>query len=204
MVYEGVKFKVEMVGDESPRNLSIIVLRDIGEFFHRKDITPSYGEGSYGNLSFRVKVGEDPFIITAANSDLSKLTDDCFVKVVDVDLEKRIVYASGKREPSSESMVHYAIYKNRPNITAILHGHCKDISNNAFRLGIKETRREEPYGTIELVNSVLEVLGDEIFLEIKNHGFLALGEELFDAKCELIKRLNKARQKRPFHKSLKY
>ena len=42
-----------------------------------------------------------------------ELNDDHFVTVHGCDFEKGIVYASGTRDPSSESMLHYAIYLAR-------------------------------------------------------------------------------------------
>jgi len=108
-----------------------------------------------------------------------------------MDLESGIVYAIGSRKPSSEAMVHYAIYHARPDIQAVFHGHCDKISRDAEKLGIPITSREEPYGTIALVERVLESLDGLDFLEMRNHGFLALGKSLDDAGNLALKFLKK-------------
>ncbi len=140
--------------------------------------TPLWG-GSYGNLSFRIKPGEDAFIITGSKIGLkNSASNDCFVKVNSVDLETGIVYAEGVREPSSESMLHFAIYQSRPDVNAIFHGHCPEILCYSKKSGITETQEEKPYGTIDLVQQVLYILKNESFIIMKNHGFISLGKNM--------------------------
>ena len=91
------------------------------------------------------------------------------------------MFAKGLKEPSSESILHYAIYRNRPDVNAIFHGHSALILANADTLNIPSTSREQPFGSIELVDSVLEILGTGSFLIMKNHGFLSLGPTMEDA-----------------------
>ena len=43
------------------------------------------------------------------------------------------------------------------------------------------TKKFEEYGTIELVNSVLEILDDSNFIEMRNHGFLSLCNSMTEA-----------------------
>jgi len=182
MPYEGVKFKTEMIGKEIPDDQRLEELKSWCKLFHDNGLAPLYEGGSYGNLSFRIKKGSNSFIITASNSSLGEsVSNDCFAIVENVDLEKGIVYAKGIRKPSSEAMLHYAIYNKRKDINAVFHGHCKKISLNPEKLGIPITKQEEPYGTKELVNRVLEILDNEFFLEMKNHGFLALGKTMEQA-----------------------
>ena len=183
--YVGVKFKTEMIGNDLPNeDFRLERLKFWCGVFHERELAPPYecGGGSYGNLSFRLKDGENGFVITASQSGLEEsTTTDRFVIVPEVDLRKGIVYAKGLRKPSSESMVHYAIYERRPEIWAVFHGHCAKITQDAERLGIPITSKEEKYGTIELVERVQEVLDGLCFLEMRNHGFLALGKTLDEA-----------------------
>jgi L-fuculose-phosphate aldolase len=182
MAYEGVKFRTKMIGKDLPSDIRLNKLKHWCIIFHEKDLAPPYDGGSYGNLSFRLKDNEDDFIITASQSGLNEsTTNDRFVTIPRVDLEAGIVYAIGSRKPSSEAMVHYAIYHARPNVQAIFHGHCDIISRDAEKLSIPITSKEEPYGTIALVERVLETLDDLYFLEMRNHGFLALGKSLDEA-----------------------
>ncbi len=182
MGYEGAKFETEMIGTDLPSDPRINRLEYWCKVFHEKNLAPPYEGGSYGNLSFRLKDDENVFIITASKSGLNEsTTKDRFVTVSSIDLEAEIVYASGLREPSSEAMVHYAIYHARSDVQAIFHGHCAEISRDAEKSGIPITSQEEPYGTIALVEQVLETLSNLDFLEMRNHGFLALGKSLDEA-----------------------
>ncbi len=182
MTYQGVKFRIEIVRKEFPKDSMIEELKKWCREFHVHNFAPPYKGGSYGNLSFRLEDGKDSFIITGSRVGLKdQLSDDCFVKVSSVDLKKKIVYAYGMREPSSESMLHFAIYQARKDVGAIFHGHCQKILSNANKLKILETTKEEPYGTIELVQRVSEILDQESFVIMKNHGFVSLGRTMKDA-----------------------
>ena len=182
MTYQGVKFKTEVIDSKATKEPRLEELKYWCREFHRCNFTPPYEGGSYGNLSFRLEDGKDPFIITGSKIGLKdELSDDCFVKVCSCDFEKRIVYASGTREPSSESMLHFAIYHQRKDVNAVFHGHCQKVLSNINKLKIVETKKEEPYGTIELVRRVLEILDDEFFLVMKNHGFISLGRTMKEA-----------------------
>ncbi len=182
MGYQGVKFKTELIGKEIPQDSRLKKLKYWCKQFSSQGLAPTYNGGSCGNLSFRLQEGEQQFIITASGIDLGdELSDDCFVKVENCDLKKGTVYASGAREPSSESILHFAIYQQRKDVQAIFHGHSKKILEQAEELGIAETTREEDYGTIELVQRVLEILNDKAFLIMKNHGFISLGRTMKEA-----------------------
>ena len=150
--------------------------------FHEQGLTPSYEGSSLGNLSFRPEKGKDSFIITASQLELKdNLTADAFVRVHDCDSDRGIVHASGMREPSSESMLHFEIYKSRKDVGAIFHGHCAPILEKAEEMELAVTRREEAFGSAALVRRVLEILEDHTFIVMKNHGFLALGEDMESA-----------------------
>lgn len=188
MGYQGVKFKTELIGKEIPQDSRLKELKHWCGQFSSQGFAPVYQGGSYGNLSFRLQNDKDQFIITASGIDLgAELSEDCFVKVQTCDLEKRIVYASGAREPSSESILHFAVYRQRKDVKAIFHGHSKKILEQARELGIAETTREEPYGTIELVQRVLEILDNKFLLIMKNHGFISLGKSMKEAGSRLKK-----------------
>lgn len=145
------------------------------KIFHKYNLAPVHKGCSYGNLSFRARGNQ--FIITASQLPMKdNLTDDCFVLVSS--LKNGIVYAHGTKKPSSESMLHYAIYRKRKDVNAIFHGHSKNMLSLKI---LPETKREEPYGTMKLVRAVLEVLDNNNFLIMKNHGFLSLGKNMREA-----------------------
>ncbi|MBN2460764.1 MAG: class II aldolase/adducin family protein [Candidatus Cloacimonetes bacterium] len=179
MQYQGIKFQVDLTAASIPSDHRVDELRKWCHIFHEKGLTPPYPGGSYGNLSFRIKTGQGSFLITGSSIGLKEdLTEDDFVLVKQCDLEKKIIKAVGLRDPSSESMLHHAIYQVRNDINAIFHGHCPEILHHADHFKIPQTSRLVPYGTLELVNSVLEVLDDHCFLVIKNHGFIAMGKNM--------------------------
>ncbi|MDO9515053.1 MAG: class II aldolase/adducin family protein [Syntrophales bacterium] len=150
--------------------------------FHDQGLTPSYDGGSLGNLSFRPEKRKNSFIITASQLELKdNLTADAFVRVHTCDSNRGIVHASGAREPSSESMLHFEIYKARSDINAIFHGHCAPILERAEEMDLAVTSREEAFGSSALVRRVLEMLDDHTFVVMKNHGFLALGADMESA-----------------------
>ncbi len=194
MAYEGVKYQTIIEDDTIPSGVRIDELRKWCRIFHEKNLAPFYPGGTYGNMSFRVQQGENIFIITAARTSFAEeLPPEAFFTVSGVDLEKAIVYASGEknREPSSETMLHYAIFRERPDVMAILHGHCRAITQNAEKTGIVTTGEFVEPGTTKVVDSILEVLDNHNFIEIKDHGFLSLGKSIDEAGLLAIEMLEK-------------
>jgi L-fuculose-phosphate aldolase len=177
-----VSFTTTFIDNHPPEDPAIEELKCWCLRFHERGLTPSYEGASLGNLSFRQEKGKDSFIITASGLELKEnLTADAFVRVYACDHEREIVSAGGVREPSSESMLHFEIYKARSDINAIFHGHCPSILERAEEMCLPVTRREEPFGSISLVRRVLEMLGDHTFVVMRNHGFLALGADMESA-----------------------
>ncbi len=177
-----VSFTTTFDDNRPPVEPGIGELKDWCREFHERGLTPSYEGSSLGNLSFRPRQGEDSFIITASQLELKdNLTAEAFVRVHTCDFEQKIVRASGVREPSSESMLHFEIYRARGDINAIFHGHCAPILRRAEELRLPVTRREEPFGSTALVRCVLEILDDHDFVVMKNHGFLSLGTDMESA-----------------------
>jgi hypothetical protein len=180
--YLGVKFRTQMTDATPPDDPRIHALAEWCVAFDQYGLAPPYDGGSYGNLSFRIMPGDSAFIITASSSGLGdSIANDRFVTVDTIDLAGGIVYARGSRLPSSESMVHHAIYRTRPDINAIFHGHCDNISRNATTLSAPITHREAPYGTRELVEQVMRILHRGPFIEMRNHGFLSTGKTIEEA-----------------------
>jgi L-fuculose-phosphate aldolase len=179
-----VKFKVEFISTEPPADSRVKILRDWCYSFNESGLTPKFnGNGrSLGNLSFRISSCSPAFIITGSTLDSKdNLCDEDFVKVVAADADKMIVVAEGTKDPSSESMMHYEIYKRREDVGAIFHGHDREITSNAALLGLPETGHEELPGSAELMKQVMMILGSEKFIVMKNHGFLSFGETMEQA-----------------------
>lgn len=180
--YVGVKFRTEFLRREPPADDRIGELASWCKRFHDLGLTPILEGRSMGNLSFRVSEAKNEFIITASGlGSKDTLEPDSFVRVVGCNVSERIVYVYGLREPSSESILHYRIYELRDDVNAVFHGHNQAILRYAGALGIVETREKLPYGSLELVKSVEEILDRNNFIVIKGHGFLSLGSSMGEA-----------------------
>lgn len=196
MGYEGVKYRLIRIDSSLPEDHRIDELKKWCTIFHNHKLAPPYPGGTHGNMSFRLRKGCPEIVITAANSSFAEiLSDDSFFTVRKVDFKTLTVYAEGaaNRKPSSEALLHYAIYQERPDIQAILHGHCKTITENADKMGITVTRKFVESGTLAIVESVLTVLNQHNFIEIRDHGFLALGKSIQYAGDIALQMLEKSK-----------
>jgi len=174
-----IRFNISFVSDQVPSDARIEELKEWSEKFQKNELTPEF-EGNYtGNLSFRSKEG---FVITASGlKSKENLSNDCFVYVKSYDEQSNTVYVEGRRQPSSEAVMHSLIYKTRKEINAVFHGHNDAIIINAEKLGFPVTEREYEPGTIELAKEVLKVLGNKNLIVLKNHGFVSLGNTMKEA-----------------------
>ena len=109
------------------------------------------------------------------------MKDQDFSEVIKCKPDKNTITASGLKPPSSESFMHYMIYKNYPHINAVFHGHSELIMKKAKQLSLAETEKELPYGTMEFAISVLNILKNSKFAVLKNHGFVSTGRTLDEA-----------------------
>ena len=174
-----IRFNSVFVSNKIFSDTEIEELKEWSEKFQKNGLTPEV-EGNYtGNLSFRSKEG---FVITASGlKNKENLTDDCFVYVKDYDEKNNTVYFEGKKQPSSELIMHHLIYKTCEDINAVFHGHNDVIVKNAEKLKLPVTEKEYESGTIELAKEVLKVLGDKKVIVLKNHGFVSLGTTMKEA-----------------------
>lgn len=183
-----LKFKIEYVKKTIPRDARIEELKYWCHTFQSLNLTPLYENRSLGNLSFRLNDYDDSFIVTASALALKDdLSDDSFVLVHSYDFKRGILYASGMKEPSSESMLHFGVYSRRKDTNAIFHGHSGKILYSADSLNLPTTKQFEDYGSSELVESVFDVLDDEPFVVMKNHGFLSLGKNMEEAGKQAVR-----------------
>jgi len=174
--YSGVKFAVEL--ENGKRELE--KARELIKWcraFYRMGIASPRGNVA-GNISVRTKRG---FLITPSGHNFSKISEEELVEVIEVNEETHTIKAVGRVNPSSEAFLHAGIYEKRSDVNAILHGHNDTVTRHAQELGIPETEKEQPYGTIALRNEVLKILGSHRLLQMKNHGFIALGKSLEEA-----------------------
>jgi ribulose-5-phosphate 4-epimerase/fuculose-1-phosphate aldolase len=142
-----------------------------------------YGIGglSYGNLSARKD--ERRFWMSASGVDKSKLETPGrdILLVSDYDAENvRIVLsvppAVEPRRVSVDAIEHWKIYRDHPDVGAILHVH-------AWVEGVVATEVNYPCGTEELAQNVADLLAAEpdpahAIIGLRNHGITATGASL--------------------------
>lgn len=192
-IYIGTKFETVFQKKVIPQDERIAELQQWCHVFAQTNLAPVLDSGSAGNLSFRVREGEESFIITATATNLNEAdVNISFVLVRSCDVVSNTVFATGIQEPSSEAMLHAEIYKKRPDINAIFHGHSDVILNRAMQLSIPVTEREEPYGSIALVDAAKSLCENDFFI-LKKHGFVSLGSNMNKAGKLTLDVLGKCR-----------
>ena len=141
-------------------------------------------QGRSGNIS--VRQGTE-ILITASGTSFDDLTAG---QVVMTDLQGRW---SGELKPSSELSFHCAVYRERPDIAAVVHLHspwatslaCMHRPIPAFHYMVAVAGGEDipcvPYatfGTDELARHVAQGLRDRNACLLANHGQIAAGSSL--------------------------
>lgn len=143
-----------------------------------------------GNLS--VRIGEDRILITPSGVSKGRMEPGMMVMT---DLEGNVL--SGDRYPSSESKMHYMVYKKRPDVGAVVHAHppvstayavCrKPLSEPYLAEMVIGLGGEVPVtefamlSTDEVPRSVVPYVADRNAVLLANHGALTWGENLWQA-----------------------
>ena len=190
-VYRGVKFKTIFLEKNIIKNKKIKELIKYGRKFAELGLSPKYDGGSAGNLSFRTK---DGFITTSSRSDLSCLKKEKFAEVIDCNFNKKEVYLKGLKEPSSETFLHYSIYKRRKDINVIFHVHDNDALKHAKELKIPVTHEKKFYGTIELSNEAIKILKNNDYIALKGHGIVAMGKTIEETAKLILKKFGEGKR----------
>jgi ribulose-5-phosphate 4-epimerase/fuculose-1-phosphate aldolase len=174
-----IRFNISFVSDKVPSDARVEELKEWCEKFQKNGLTPEF-EGNYtGNLSFRFGEG---FVITASGlENKQNLSNDCFVYVKSYDEQTNTVYVEGRKNPSSEAVMHYLVYEAREDVNAVFHGHNQAIVMNAEKVGLQITEREYASGTTDLAKETMKGLGDNKVVVLKNHGFVSVGATMKEA-----------------------
>ena len=159
--------------------------------------------GASGNVSVRLPADGDRelFAVTPFGKPYDTLRDEDIV-VVDHDIEP----VEGDLAPSSESLLHVAIYGRRPDVAAVVHTHAvyssvaavaglevpAIIDEMVVALGGAVHVSEYAFpGTAELADNVCAALGERNAAIIRNHGAVGVGRDLREAldACVLTERV---------------
>ncbi len=140
--------------------------------------------GSEGNVSVRRK---DTIFITPSGI-ATKTLNETLISEVDINGNVK-----NNKKPSSEILMHLGIYRNRPEISAIVHCHsiwasilsCSRKKIPSFHYMVAEFGGNDikcaeyaTFGTRKLAKNVLDVLKERNGCLISNHGQLTIANNL--------------------------
>jgi L-fuculose-phosphate aldolase len=169
----------------------------------RRMATMGLVSGTSGNVSVRLGsyAGRDLMAITASGVSYDTLGADD-IAIVDYEMEP----VEGEAIPSSESLLHVAIYRRRPDVDAVVHTHAlyssvaavagvdipPIVDEMVVTLGGAIVVSEYAFpGSSELAENVCDALGDRSAALIRSHGSVGVGhslEEALDA-CALTEKV---------------
>ena len=160
--------------------------------------------GSSGNVSMRLRRDDDIrelLAVTPSGKPYATLKDEDIV-ITDFDVEP----VEGELTPSSETLLHVAVYRARPDVQAVIHTHSvfssvaavagldipPIIDEMMITIGgpIKVSRYAFP-GSQELADNVCAALDERNGALIRNHGAVGAGRDLREALdvCALVERV---------------
>ena len=153
----------------------------------KKTLDQGLNCGSEGNVSVRKK---DTIFITPSGIETATLNETL---ISEVDINGNV---KNNKIPSSEILMHLYIYRNRPEISAIVHCHsmwasilsCSRKKIPSFHYMVAEFGGNDikcaeyaTFGTRKLAKNVLKVLKARNGCLISNHGQLTIANNLNNA-----------------------
>lgn len=170
--------------------------------FGRKMITSQLTTGAGGNLSIFDRASGRVAISPSGIEYFDLQPED----VVVTDLDGKVI--EGQYTPSSELGFHLALYRQRPDVNAVLHTHsvyattiaCLGWEIPAVHYLVGFSGHKVPlapyatFGTPELARNVATGIGDYNAVLLANHGLVAVGADLSRAfntaeEIELVARI---------------
>jgi len=148
-----------------------------------------------GNIS--VRVGEDRMIITPSSICKGRmLVDDLLL----TDMDGNMLSVQEGRKPSSETPMHLEVYKQRPDVRAVLHAHpvfatTLTVSDVPYpvdvlpevllTLGEVPTTRYATPSSHDDADVIRELIQEHDALLLRQHGSLTVGKDLDTALTAL-------------------
>ena len=162
----------------------------------RRMYARQYTASNDGNIS--VRLGPDRLLMTPKSVCKGFMTPDMMC-VTDLNGKK----ISGDREPSSEALMHLEVYKQRPDVQAVVHAHPPIATGFAVAgipldravlaevlttLGSIPLAEYATPSTAELPEAVRKYIKAHDGMLLANHGALTVGADLYSAyyKMETI------------------
>jgi len=162
----------------------------------RRMYARGYTASNDGNIS--VRIGPDRLLMTPKSVCKGFMTPDMMC-VTDLDGKK----ISGDRDPSSEALMHLEVYRQRPDVNAVVHAHPPTATGFAVAgipldravlaevlttLGSIPLAEYATPSTAELPEAVRKYIKAHDGMLLANHGALTVGADLYAAyyKMETI------------------
>jgi L-fuculose-phosphate aldolase len=162
----------------------------------RRMYARGYTASNDGNIS--VRLGPDRLLMTPKSVCKGFMTPDMMCVT---DLEGKKI--SGDRDPSSEALMHLEVYRQRPDVNAVVHAHPPTATGFAVAgipldravlaevlttLGSIPLAEYATPSTAELPEAVRKYIKAHDGMLLANHGALTVGTDLFSAyyKMETI------------------
>ena len=154
--------------------------------FGLKSYTSGFVTETEGNLSARL--ADNRFLVTPSHVPYDKRQVD---DVVLLDESGNVL--KGTRRPTSETKMHLAVYKARPDVNGIVHAHplyctmlavmgepLKPILDEMLPYlgGIIEVTQFAPSGSAEIAAECVKSLGNRAAVLLANHGNLCVGKNM--------------------------
>ena len=111
----------------------------------------------FGNISLRHGDSNQFYITGSATGGIAKLGATHIAKVNQVDASTNRLWCEGPLIASSESMSHAAIYTQLPWVKGVIHIHNLAFWRAALHQ-VPTTDAEAPYGSPEMVDSIIDLL----------------------------------------------
>jgi len=154
-----------------------------------------------GNASLRLPASEGQLLVTPTHNSYYGLKPE---ELVVVDLAGQPLSAG--RKPSSETPLHLEIYRQRPDVMAVVHTHSRYASAAAVAgreippiidemvSSIGGAVRLAEYtmpGTADLGRAACRALGSHQAALLRNHGVVGVGAGIWEALevCDLVERV---------------
>ena len=167
----------------------------------RRMYARGYTASNDGNIS--VRLGSDRLVMTPKSVCKGFMTPDMMC-ITDLDGKK----LQGDRDPSSEMLMHLEVYRQRPDVQAVVHAHPPTATGFAVAgipldravlaevlttLGSIPIAEYATPSTRELPEAVRKYIKAHVGMLLANHGALTVGADLFAAyyKMETIEHFAK-------------
>jgi L-ribulose-5-phosphate 4-epimerase len=168
------------------------------EILFNMDLIGAYENGvGFGNISLRIRGGNQFFITGSATGEIPELEPGHYVKVNSFNIDDNAVKCTGPLKASSESLTHAAIYLSDPDTNAVIHVHSIELWNELIH-NVPTTNPSMDYGTACLAKDILRLFRESDVFEKRiivmagdRAGILTFGHDMDEAANVLMQYLRK-------------